>query len=226
LSIITPTQQKKEAATVNYQNIVSKNLLLIFTRNPELGKCKTRLAATVGDENALEIYKFLLRHTVEITTNTNAAKQVWYSEKIGKNDTWDNTIFDKRLQNGNDLGIRMANAFQEGFASGFERIIIIGSDMYDLKQSDIENAFRKLKEKDFIIGPAKDGGYYLLGMKTFKPELFQHKNWGNDTVLDDTLEDLKNESIQLLDVRNDIDIYDDIKDVAAFRPYLKNTNSS
>ena len=61
MSIILPKEKKKEAATVSYHNVASKNLLLIFTRNPELGKCKTRLAATVGDENALEIYKFLLK---------------------------------------------------------------------------------------------------------------------------------------------------------------------
>ena len=129
MSIILPKEIKKEVTTVNYHNVASKNLLLIFTRNPELGKCKTRLAAKLGDENALKIYKFLLDHTAKLTQDVNAAKQVWYSEEIWDTDIWDNSLFDKRLQSGKDLGIRMANAFQEGFASGFERIIVIGSDM-------------------------------------------------------------------------------------------------
>lgn len=222
MGIISPNEQKKEAATVKYQNVVSKNLLLIFTRNPELGKCKTRLAATVGDENALEIYKFLLGHTARITENLIAAKQVWYTEEIWANDMWDNAVFDKRLQQGINLGDRMANAFQSGFESGFERIIIIGSDMYDLAQADLENAFEILKANDFVVGPAQDGGYYLLGMKMFKEELFKNKNWGNHTVLKDTLKDLEEENVHLLDPRNDIDLYDDVKDIEVFQPYLKN----
>ncbi len=221
MGIILPLPQKKDTATVNYHNIVSKKLLLIFTRNPELGKCKTRLAATIGDENALDIYKFLLNHTVSITKDVNAAKQVWYSEEIWQDDIWHSSYYDKRLQQGSDLGIRMANAFQEGFASNYERIIIIGSDMYDLSKEDIDNAFKILKTKNFVIGPAEDGGYYLLGMKIFKAGIFQNKSWGTNTVLRDTLSDLKEEDVHLLEERNDVDLYDDIANVDAFRPFLK-----
>lgn len=221
MSIILPTEKKNESATVNYHNVASKNLLLIFTRNPELGKCKTRLAATVGNESALEIYKFLLNHTAELTQDVNAAKQVWYSEEIWKEDIWNTTHFDKRLQQGSDLGIRMANAFQEGFASGFEHIIVIGSDMHDLKKADLENAFDMLKTKDFVIGPAEDGGYYLLGMNAFNADVFQNKTWGTETVLQDTLNDLKNENIQLQETRNDVDLYEDIVTTDAFQPFLK-----
>lgn len=221
MGIITPNEKKKEAATITTQNVVSKNLLLIFTRNPELGKCKTRLAATVGDEKALEIYKFLLSHTARITKNLSATKQVWYSQEVWENDIWGTTTYDKMIQKGNDLGARMAYAFQLGFESGYERIIVIGSDMYDLAQTDLEEAFEILKANDYVIGPAQDGGYYLLGMKAFKPELFKNKNWGNDTVLRNTLKDLEKENLHLLDTRNDIDIYDDIKDIGAFQPYLK-----
>lgn len=222
MGITSLNEELNEAATFNDQHLVTNNLLLIFTRNPKPGKCKTRLAVTIGDENALAIYKLLLAHTVAITQETRAAKQVWYSEEIWANDIWANTIYEKRLQVGNDLGERMANAFQSAFAAGYERVIIIGSDMYDLNRSDIENAFGILNETDFVIGPAEDGGYYLLGMKTFKPALFEHKKWGNDTVLEMTLNDLKNENVHLLAARNDVDVYDDIKDIAAFQPYLKN----
>ncbi len=221
MGIILPQEKNKEVATVNYHNVASKNLLLIFTRNPELGKCKTRLAATVGDENALEIYKFLLNHTAKLTAGVNAAKQVWYSEEIWKEDIWDHSIFDKRLQNGSDLGIRMGNAFQEGFTKGFERIIVVGSDMYDLNTQDLNKAFEALKTKDVVIGPAEDGGYYFLGMKKFNPSIFQNKAWGTETVLADTLSELKDENVQLFETRNDIDLFEDIKDIKAFHPYLK-----
>ncbi len=221
MSIISPQAAKKEAATINYLNIASKNLLLIFTRNPELGKCKTRLAATVGDEAALDIYKFLLQHTATITKNINAAKQVWYSEEIWETDIWENKYFDKRLQQGSDLGVRMAQAFEAGFATGYERIIVIGSDMHDLNQQDIENAFDTLKNNDFVIGPAIDGGYYLLGMTRLEKALFQNKTWGTKTVYKDSLQNLENERIAILEAKNDVDIYEDIETIPAFKPFLK-----
>ena len=221
MGIINQKQDKHDKKTIHFTLASSKDLLLIFTRNPELGKCKTRLAKTVGDETALDIYSFLLGHTVSVTQNLNAAKQVWYSEEIWEDDIWDDAFYDKRLQKGKDLGIRMANAFQEGFASGYERILIIGSDMFDLDQKDLENAFAQLKENDFVIGPAEDGGYYLLGMKSFEANLFQDKSWGQASVLKDTLADLKGEKLAILEERNDVDVYEDIKDNQAFQHFLK-----
>ena len=152
-------------------------LLIIFTRNPELGKVKTRLAKTIGDDSALEIYKFLLNHTCKITSDLKASKQVHYSVKIRNNDLWDGTIYDKKQQVGDDLGLRMMHAFQQGFQDGFKKIIIIGSDMYDLSQQDIEKAFISLETHDFVLGPAEDGGYYLLGMKQLNDTIFLEKNW-------------------------------------------------
>ncbi|WP_375325537.1 TIGR04282 family arsenosugar biosynthesis glycosyltransferase [Flagellimonas sp. GZD32] len=200
---------------------MSKNLLLILTRNPELGKCKTRLAAKVGDEAALEIYKFLLQRTVDFTKNLAVEKWVFYSEEIWEEDIWDNNIYSKKLQKGIDLGERMKNAFADGFNAGFENVIIIGSDMYHLSQSDLEEAFAQLQTHDFVVGPAEDGGYYLLGMKSLKEELFQSKNWGTDTVLKDTLKDISTFKVSLLEEKNDIDHYEDIKDIKVFEPFLK-----
>ncbi|MBO0355306.1 TIGR04282 family arsenosugar biosynthesis glycosyltransferase [Muricauda ruestringensis] len=200
---------------------MSKNLLLILTRNPELGKCKTRLAAKVGDQAALDIYNFLLDKTVSFTKNLKVEKWVYYSETIWMDDIWDNKVYKKKLQVGNDLGERMMNAFDEGFKAGFENIIIIGSDMFHLDQTDLEAAFSKLMDHDFVVGPAEDGGYYLLGMKSLKPKLFQNKDWGTNTVLADTLSDIKDEKFVLLDEKNDVDYYEDIKDIEAFAPFLK-----
>ena len=115
----------------------------------------------------------------------------------------------------------MAHAFQEGFEKGFKKIVIIGSDMYDLNQEALENAFISMNNSDFVLGPATDGGYYLLGMKKWNPKLFKNKDWGQNTVLEDTLNDLKNEKVKLLDVKNDVDVYEDIEHIAAFQPFLK-----
>lgn len=196
-------------------------LLLIFTRNPELGKCKTRLAASVGDRTALEIYTFLLQHTLKVTLPLKAQKTVYYSDKLGTNDLWDKKEYHKKLQQGNDLGERMGNAFQEGFNAGYKRIIVIGSDLYDLSTDDLITAFDKMQSCDFVLGPAVDGGYYLLGMTRFVPEVFEEKNWGTASVLEDTLTDLKNENYTLLALKNDVDVLEDIEDIPAFKPFLK-----
>lgn len=200
----------------------SKNALIIFTRNPELGKCKTRLAKSIGDENALEVYKFLLDHTAKISEGVKADRYLFYSDKIIKEDIWDINTFRKKLQRGNNLGERMLNAFSELFDMGYDKVLIIGSDIYDLSTQDIEDAFTSLENRDFVIGPAKDGGYYLLGMKFLKPELFSNKNWGTDSVLAETLKDLETESIILMPEKNDVDVIEDIENVEAFHQFLKN----
>ncbi|WP_416135536.1 TIGR04282 family arsenosugar biosynthesis glycosyltransferase [Aquimarina sp. 2201CG5-10] len=193
---------------------------MIFTRNPELGKCKTRLAATVGDQTALDIYQFLLKHTVSITQDLAVNKEVHYSTQINENDLWDSNIYDKKKQLGEDLGKRMEYAFSEGFKKGYQNIIIIGSDMYDLNQNDFEKAFKALENHEYVIGPAEDGGYYLLGMKSLNSHIFKSKAWGTSTVLKDTLKDLEHQNIKLLEERNDVDVYDDIKDIEAFQKFL------
>lgn len=222
MGVLPPNENKTDEKAIRFELANSKNLLLIFTRNPELGKCKTRLAATVGKNAALDIYKFLLEHTANITKSIYATKQVFYSEEIWEKDTWETTTYIKKIQKGTDLGERMFNAFNDGFNSGFEHIIVIGSDMYDLSTEDIENAFIHLNTNDYVIGPAIDGGYYLLGMKTPNSKLFKNKEWGTNTVLQSTLNDLKNTKTHILEAKNDVDVYEDIKDIEAFKPFIKN----
>ena len=196
-------------------------LLIIFTRNPEPGKVKTRLAKDVGNITAFKIYNFLLEHTVSVTKNLTVRKEVYYSEAIAENDIWETEIFTKKLQQGEGLGKRMKNAFQEGFRNGYKNIIIIGSDLYDLQREDLEKAFQLLQEKDAVIGPATDGGYYLLGMNQLFPEVFEDKEWGTSSVLENTLKDLKGKNIALLEARNDVDYYSDIKDHKDFQQFFK-----
>jgi rSAM/selenodomain-associated transferase 1 len=198
---------------------MSKNLVMVFTRNPELGKVKTRLAKTIGNESALNIYKFLLNHTEITIRGINCDKAVYYSIKVGNNDIWDKTVYQKHQQKGNDLGERMHNAFREAFSKGYKKVVIVGSDLYDLEAKDINYAFEQLSKCDVVIGPAVDGGYYLLGMKIMHSQIFQNKDWGTSTVLNNTLTDLNNKTVKLLDKKNDIDIWEDIKDI----PFLIST---
>lgn len=196
-------------------------LLLIFTRNPKLGKCKTRLAATIGEQAALDIYMILLRHTAEITKGLNCSKVVCYSEEVSENDLWDKGNYAKQLQEGNDLGERMYNAFKSGFQKGYKKIIIIGSDIYDLNSETIEEGFAEMENADFVIGPAADGGYYLIGMKALTNDIFLNKNWGTETVLEDTLNNLNHKKVKLLQIKNDIDVYEDLKDIEIFQSFVK-----
>jgi rSAM/selenodomain-associated transferase 1 len=199
---------------------MNKSLVLIFTRNPELGKAKTRLAKKVGDNTALEIYKFLLKKTKEVTLNLNCDKAVYYSVKVRENDIWDENIYQKYQQEGSDLGIRMQNAFKNSFDVDYEKVIIIGSDLYDLTPNHIKEAFNRLDTNDVVIGPAEDGGYYLLGMKTLQPNIFENKDWGTSSVRKDTLKNLQEVSVHLLEELNDVDIIEDIENHPDFNHFL------
>ena len=198
-----------------------KKLLLVFTRNPELGKVKTRLAKKVGAETALKIYTFLLERTRDIAAKVASDKAVYYSVKIRENDIWDATIFQKHQQFGEDLGLRMLHAFKNGFKAGYEKVIIIGSDLYDLTSETIENAIIALENNEVVIGPAEDGGYYLLGMNSLEEKIFKNKDWGTETVRKDTLEDLRDKKVFLLGELNDVDVFEDIEHHPAFQTFLK-----
>lgn len=212
------SESDNEEAT-NFYFPSSKNALIIFTRNPELGKCKTRLAKTIGDEAALAIYKYLLMHTADISINIKADKFVFYSDGITKDDLWNTEFFRKKLQYGPDLGARMENAFTELFQLNYEKVIIIGSDLLDLKEKHVNDAFQLLETNDITIGPAKDGGYYLLGMKELQLNVFKNKAWGTSTVFKDTLRDIQNTNYALMEELNDIDTFEDIKPYQQLRKF-------
>ena len=190
---------------------MTKNLSIVFVRNPELGKVKTRLAKTIGDKKALNIYMLLLKHTESVLQKVSSDKVVYYSEEIQNNDLWSDRCFQKKLQKGNDLGERMQHAFEMAFKEGYEKVVIVGSDLFDLKSAHIENAFKALENHNLVIGPSLDGGYYLLGMKVLHPAVFKNKQWGTDSVLETTLKNLEQENVKLLEALNDIDTFDDLQ---------------
>lgn len=190
----------------------STPLLIIFYRNPIAGKVKTRLAATVGDQKALEIYRKLALHTKEVTENLPFDKIVFYSESIDLKDMWPNASYSKSLQRGDDLGERMEKAFAAGFETGYASICIIGTDCYELTAECIRQAFTALESADAVIGPAHDGGYYLLGLKKPNPQIFQNKHWSTDRVYNDTVRDLESLGLRYVTLPKlkDVDTEDDL----------------
>jgi rSAM/selenodomain-associated transferase 1 len=193
-------------------NAPAKSLLIIFYRNPGLGKVKTRLAAAVGEEKALAVYTLLTNHTIGIAQPVEVNKVVYYSEYVDREDNWPNISFEKQLQKGNDLGERMLNAFADGFSNGYESICIIGTDCFELTSEIIAKAFKKLETKDAVIGPAHDGGYYLLGMTNLLPALFKDKEWGTGSVCADTIVDLRSlgQNFFQLELLRDVDREQDL----------------
>ena len=190
---------------------MNKNLIIVFVRTPELGKVKTRLAKSIGDVSALTIYKLLLKHTETVLHDLSFDKVVYYSEKVEENDFWEARLFEKKRQKGADLGKRMQHAFETAFEKGYQKVLIIGSDLFDLKSIHITTAFEALENHDLTIGPSLDGGYYLLGMKELYPAVFKNKKWGTDSILENTLKDLQQQNVKLLEALNDIDTFEDLQ---------------
>jgi len=190
-----------------------KDALIVFVKNPVPGKVKTRLAREIGIKNALRIYQKLLNHTLKIIIPLSQDVVIYYSDDIIIEDMWAGRQFLKEKQSGYDLGNKMSNAFKDYFSKGYKKVCIIGSDNLEINTEIIENAFHLLNDTDFAIGPASDGGYYLLGMKTNHSEIFKNKPWSTSEVLEETVNELKDQALSysLLKTLNDIDTYSDLK---------------
>ena len=192
-----------------------KNALIIFIKNPIKGRAKTRLAKTVGEDKALRIYLKLLAHTRDLTKDFDADKYLFYSDFVDRDDDWDNLVFTKKKQAETvDLGKKMTAAFAEIFDKGYEKAVIIGSDCWELEVNHLEAAFELLEESDFVLGPAKDGGYYLLGMKVLDEAVFELEAWSTASVLEDTLQKIVylQKTYFKLAVLSDVDHYEDLPD--------------
>lgn len=190
--------------------------LIIFAKNEVVGTVKTRLAATIGNENALQIYKTLLKHSFHTTYALPFSKTVFYSDYVELQDLWHNASYNKKVQRGEDLGEKMKNAFAAVFGEGAQQAVIMGTDCPQLNADIIHDAFDALAQYDIVIGPAHDGGYYLLAMKTLYPELFSGIPWSTHLVLQQTLQICQqlNLSVYLLPKLTDIDTEEDLKKVS------------
>lgn len=183
---------------------------------PEPGKVKTRLAESLGDDTALEIYKDLLQNIYSQCIHKNRYKfGVIVSPENKLND------FQKFFsgfdfyfsQTEGDLGKRMKNAFYSLFEKKkADKVILIGSDIPNLNNNIISKAFKELDENDIVYGPTEDGGYYLIGMKKVYQQLFEHIKWGVSDVLSTSLDiaDKNNISYYLLEILSDLDTFEDM----------------
>jgi rSAM/selenodomain-associated transferase 1 len=201
------------------------NHLLVFAKRPIYGRVKSRLAEDLGKEKALEIYKYLLEHTVKVSSPGITSKWTthWFWDEVlmsKKTDALEyllpNSFFIHSQVEG-DLGKRMEIAFSQIFKKNkddlYLRAVIIGSDCLELKSDILITAFEKLETCDIIIGPALDGGYYLLGMKILQAELFHGIEWSSSSVFSSTMEKIQslNLSVYELPTLRDIDRALDLK---------------
>jgi rSAM/selenodomain-associated transferase 1 len=191
---------------------MQESALIIFVRNPVPGKVKTRLARTMGPESALSVYRHLLLRTHSITRSLLPDKFIFYDEDVQESDLWENNIYGKFCQQGEDLGERMQNAFDDLFQKGYRKLGIIGSDCYELTQEIIEEGFHRLDRHDLVLGPSTDGGYYLLGMKKMTTSIFTGKAWSTSAVFRDTLRSAQDYGLShfLLPLLTDVDEEKDI----------------
>jgi rSAM/selenodomain-associated transferase 1 len=198
---------------------MTKSLLIIFVRNPVRGQVKTRLAATIGADKALDVYHLLLQRTFDVTRGLDAEKAVFFSDTLVLPEGWKKGDYQQQVQQGRDLGERMSRAIAGGFANGYGHVGIIGSDCYELTTEILEEAYRLLAEKELVIGPATDGGYYFLGMSRFVADLFAHKDWSTSAVLAQTLADAKRLHLQvaLLPELTDVDEEKDLVTMPGFQ---------
>jgi uncharacterized protein len=186
--------------------------LLIFARYPELGKVKTRLAAGLGEAAALAAYRQLLAHTAAAVAPLPAVRTLWLAAAPPAEAAplWPGTA--QQVQPVvPDLGQRMAHAFGAAFAAGARRVVIIGTDCPGLSTDILEAAFHQLRTHDVVLGPADDGGYYLLGLQRPQPALFQGLSWSTDSVLRDTLAIAAREALTVarLPTLHDVDTAED-----------------
>ena len=199
-----------------------KKRLIIFTRYPEPGTTKTRLIPLLGAEGAADLQRKMMEHTLvqvkRLSTSRELSVEIRYeggNESLMKN--WLGPDFDYRSQGTGDLGLRMQRSFEDAFRPGTDAAVIIGTDIPDLSGAVIQKAFDVLKQKNVVLGPAKDGGYYLIGLQKDSlsqaiPYLFTGINWGKDGVLNKTLEVVKSLGLNfsLIDELEDVDRPEDL----------------
>ncbi|TDQ19217.1 hypothetical protein DFQ04_1036 [Algoriphagus boseongensis] len=187
----------------------SKQAIIVFQKNFTLGKVKTRLADTMGSEKAFEIYQELVDLTYQSIYSLDAQVFLFFSDYVPEDFTQSDWIL--KVQSGKDLGERMENALNSVFDLGFPKALIIGTDCPYLNSTIYLEAFEKLNSFDLVIGPAEDGGYYLLGLKKNVPNIFRNMEWSTPKVFIETVSRANSEglSYQFLPRLSDIDTEED-----------------
>lgn len=195
--------------------------IIVFVRYPEPGRVKTRLAATVGDAVAADVYRAFVEDILEVCHSTSNPMTVMVSEEedLERTRRWLLEVlgggFVCEAQQGQDLGERMSRAFEGVFERGFEQAILIGSDIPDLPADIIRKGFDALGSKDVVIGPSRDGGYYLIGFRSagFRPAVFDGVEWSTSSVFSRTRVLLAQNrlSFEILPQWDDVDTFNDLE---------------
>jgi rSAM/selenodomain-associated transferase 1 len=192
--------------------------IIVFTRFPVEGKVKTRLAKNMGNKFAVSFFKACAEHTFKEllkVKETGSELFLFCSEEneIELVKQWTENNFNYYSQQGKDLGLKMYNAFNTVFKKGYKKVIIIGTDAPDISMNIIQSAISVLDNCSVVIGPANDGGYYLLGFKSKLVDLFSGIEWSTDSVFDNTIEKLNNSKIKyfMLGELTDIDTMEDLQ---------------
>ncbi len=203
-----------------------RKCVVVFVKSPQAGAVKTRLAGEIGDEAACELYKSFAEDVLCALGRTSARVRLFYDPPGGREriESWLGDCYELVPQEGADLGERMAEAFGDCFAQGFSTVVLIGSDIPDMTVEYVEKAFDVLRSDDAVIGPASDGGYYLIGFRRdgFSPDVFRDITWGSQSVLDETTKKMNagGVSFSRLGVLHDID---NVSDLHSF--FERNQNS-
>jgi hypothetical protein len=190
--------------------LLKSDHLIIFTRYPTPGKTKTRLIPALGAAGAAELQRQLTEYTV--AQARSLTPQLSLEVRFAGGDTkqmaaWLGRDLTYHLQAEGDLGTRMAQAFQQAFSRGAERVVTIGIDCPQIGSERLRTAFAKLQAHDLVLGPATDGGYYLIGLRRFVPDLFMGVDWGTGVVYRQTtaIAERRELAIAPLDPLTDID---------------------
>jgi len=197
---------------------MSKQLIIVFVKNIKLGKVKTRLAKTIGDQGAFNVYKALVDITEQATNTITVEKRIYFSD-IVISSKWEDS--QKEIQQGTDLGERMYHAFKKGFDDGYDNIVLIGSDLPDISETIIQQGLDALQKTDVVFGPAEDGGYYLIGLTKAHEFVFKNKPWSQPNLLELTVKEIATHNLKytLLKTLNDIDTFEDLKKSPLFKTF-------
>lgn len=199
----------------------SSSPILLFIKAPIKGQVKSRLASALGDDAALELYKNFVLDTLDTIEKTGHPYTIFFHPPEAQDAVagWLGPVRDYLPQQGNDLGERMAGAFATIFKRGVSRAILIGSDIPDLPIDILRQAFRSLENQDAVLGPAHDGGYYLIGFRrdTFVPGVFRGIEWSSNRVFTETRQKLEQakRSVHILPEWRDVDTPEDLRDLMA-----------
>lgn len=197
---------------------MTKERLIIFTRYPEPGKTKTRLIPALGAEQAAMLHRQMTEYTLEQVRLVQQHRPITVEVRFAGGDSklmtnWLGSNIICKPQAEGDLGTRMGRSLSLAFDDGIDRVAVIGTDCPGLNADIISLAFDSLQQSyDLVLGPALDGGYYLLALRCFIPELFININWGTATVLQQTVDIAKqlNLSIAYLPQLADVDRPEDL----------------